>query len=94
MVLSKHISKSHLEDLKSQIEEVFQKLGYRVVTDQGDFKEGTCVVHKEKTIVLNRYTPLDLQVEFLLKVLYNMDLSNVYIKPEIRQYLDKMNILF
>jgi len=45
-------------------------------------------VQSEKKIVINQYTPLDLQVDFLLKILKSQDLSGVFILPALRDLLE------
>jgi len=67
---------------------LLERLGYIVVYGLGNFKEGACLVQSEKKIVINQYTPLDLQVDFLLKILKSQDLSGVFILPALRDLLE------
>lgn len=89
----RRLSKSQLTHLKEQLGELLEHLGYRVVAGQGDFKDGACLVQQEQTVVINKFTPLDLQVEFLVRLLRQVDLSNVYVLPEIRRLLEEDNVL-
>jgi len=68
---------------------LLERLGYIVVYGLGNFKEGACLVQSEKKIVINQYTPLDLQVDFLLKILKNQDLSDIFILPALRDLIEQ-----
>jgi len=89
-----HISKNRQLVIKSELEALFEKLGYTVVSGKGDFQDGTCLLENEKKLVINVYTPLDLQLDFMLEVLSRMDLSNVFVLPAIRELLDDKRTLF
>jgi hypothetical protein len=91
---SSRISKNRQLALKSELEALFEKLGYSLVSGKGSFQDGTCLVENEKKLVINIYTPLDLQLDFMLEVLNRMDLSNVFVLPAIREMLDDKRTLF
>jgi hypothetical protein len=88
------ISKNRQLVIKSELEALFEKLGYTVISGKGTFQDGTCLLENEKKLVINVYTPLDLQLDFMLEVLSRMDLSNVFILPAIREMLDDKRTLF
>jgi len=75
-------------NLKVEIESLLEKLGYSVVYGKGDFKEGTCLVEQHKKVVVNQFSPLDLQLDFLLQILSRMDLSDVYVLPALREVIE------
>jgi hypothetical protein len=93
MALTKYRRK-RLLSLRVELEALLEKLGYSVVSGKGSFKEGTCLIEKEKKVVINDYTPPDLQVDFLVDVISQMDLSNVYVLPAIRELVDDKQSLF
>lgn len=94
MGILKNQTKPKMLALRADLETVFNKLGYSVVIGQGDFHEGTCVVLKDKKIVVNKYTPLDLQIDFLINALSKIDLSNVFLMPEIREMVENRMAIF
>lgn len=90
-------SKSSLKKLaarKAELENLLEKCGYSVVSGKGDFKEGTCLIEHEKKVVINEYTPLDLQVDFLIGITSRLDLSNVYVLPALRELIEAKRTLF
>lgn len=87
--MPKKLSNKRLLGLRTECEHLLERLGYIVVYGLGNFKEGACLVQSEKKIVINQYTPLDLQVDFLLKILKSQDLSGVFILPALRNLLEQ-----
>ncbi len=83
------LPKVRLLELRTELENLFERLGYTIIYGQGDFKDGACQVQNEQKIVINKFTPLDLQIDFLTDTLSRMDLSNVYVLPVIRELLDE-----
>ena len=92
-MLSK-FSRKKLIGLKVELEALLEKIGYSVVYGKVSFKEGTCLIEHEKKIVINEYTPLDMQVDFMVNVVRRMDLSNIYILPALRDLIEEKNTLF
>jgi len=91
--MHKKLSASRLSEIRTECERLFERLGYVVVYGLGNFKDGACLVQSEKKIVVNKYTPLDLQIEFFLKALRELDLTDVYIFPVLREMIEKGNEL-
>jgi len=92
-MLSKY-SQKKLISLKVELEALLDKIGYTVVYGKGDFKEGTCLIESEKKIVINDYTALDMQVDFMANVVSRLDLSNVFVLPVLRELIDEKMTLF
>ena len=92
-MLSKY-SQKKLISLKVELEALLDKIGYTVVYGKGDFKEGTCLIESEKKVVINDYTALDMQVDFMANVVSRLDLSNVFVLPVLRELIDEKMTLF
>ena len=67
MKISIKIQKEYKKILIQQLDEI----GYNVVTGKGSFKQGSCVVLKDKKVVLNNFLPIDLQLKFLSELFVN-----------------------
>ncbi|MDO9548718.1 MAG: hypothetical protein Q7J65_07145 [Candidatus Marinimicrobia bacterium] len=92
-MLSKY-SQKKLISLKVELEALLDKIGYTIVYGKGDFKEGTCLIEREKKVVINDYTTLDMQVDFMADVVSRLNLSNVFILPVLRELIDEKMTLF
>lgn len=89
--MPKKISKKSLLELRNECENLFERLGYTIIYGLGNFKDGACLVQSEKKIVVNQYTPLDLQIDFFIKVLRNLELKDIYILPVLRDLVEQDN---
>ncbi|HPC35138.1 MAG TPA: hypothetical protein P5268_01405 [Candidatus Marinimicrobia bacterium] len=87
--MPRKLSNKRLLELRNECENLLERLGYVVVYGLGNFKEGACLVQSEKKIAINQYTPLDLQVDFLLKILKGEDLSGVFVLPALRNLIEQ-----
>ncbi|MBO8150958.1 MAG: hypothetical protein DRP91_08795 [Candidatus Neomarinimicrobiota bacterium] len=77
------------KELRSQLIEVVEKLGYTVIVDKGDFSNGSCKVYDDRRVVINRFLPVDVHIEFLLNFLKSCDLEGIYILPSIRKLIEE-----
>ena len=75
--------KAVYEDLK----ETFERLDYKIILDNGNFESGYCVLENEKTIVINKNKPFESRINSLCLILSSIDISNIYLKPHIRDIL-------
>lgn len=87
--MANKFSRRRLLAIRAECEQLFEQLGYVVIYGLGDFKDGACLVQSEKKIVVNKYTPLDLQIDFFLKVFRGLDLTDVYILPALRELIEQ-----
>lgn len=65
------LSQSTLEKL----EELLVLGGYKVRHEKGNFKSGSCVVEQSKLIILNKFTPVETKVMFLVEAIRSLSLD-------------------
>ncbi|MBO8130383.1 MAG: hypothetical protein H0Z29_02570 [Candidatus Marinimicrobia bacterium] len=75
-------------ELRNQLVEVLEKLGYAVIFDRGDFSNGACKVYEDNRVVINKFFPIDVHLEFLLDFLSEKDLSKIYLLPSVRELIE------
>jgi hypothetical protein len=73
----------------AELEEVVEKLGYKVRYDKGNFVGGHCVVKELKLFVVNSRTEPEKRVSIIARNLKQFDLNDIYIKPQIRELIEK-----
>lgn len=87
------------EQLYDELIALADRLDIEIVKGKGDFSGGYCRVRKDKRIVLNQHSLLASQLRVLARNLLQFDLSNMYILPAVRDFLetvaqeDKINIM-
>lgn len=70
-----------------ELKEVFDKIGYKVILDNGNFNSGYCILEDDKVIVINKNKPYENRVRVLSEILSSIKLDNIYIKPYIRELI-------
>ncbi len=80
------------EQLFHQFEELSERLGLRLVEDQGSFTGGSCLVRNETCIVVNKHRPIEQKLRVLATAFGEIDLSSVYVVPSLRAYIEEVNL--
>ena len=78
------------DKLLTELEEVVEKLGYRIRKERGRFKGDSCVLEGDRIVMLNRNHPAEFNVGMLSRFLYEQDLNSMHIKPAVRKELDSL----
>ena len=69
--------------------ELADRMGFRIVKAKGDFNGGGCRVHEDKVIVINKVRPIEYQSKTIVEGLANHGLSDHYLIPAVRTYIEK-----
>jgi hypothetical protein len=85
-------SELKLEGLLSQLEELTESLGikirYEKIVKEGSyFSGGLCKIKGEDVVIINSKAAVEDKIEILSDALRTFDLSQVFIKPAIREFL-------
>ena len=76
------------EKLLILFEELADKIDINIVHGKGDFLGGMCLVNEEVYIVLNKIKPIDQRLGVLRGEFSKLDLSNVFLPPVLRDYIE------
>jgi len=78
---------------KSKIIEEFEilssQLGFKVIHGRGSFSGDSCTIKDERFIVLNKNKPVEQKIKRFAQVFAKLNLSNIYIKPAIRELVNQ-----
>ena len=76
--------------------ELAEDLGIKIIQDKGNFKGVYSILKNKDIIVLNKLNPIEQKVKSLAQPFSDLDISEVYIKPAIRDiiesYVVKVNL--
>ncbi len=80
------------EGLLSQLEELAESLGVkirydRILKEGSFFSGGLCRIKGEEMIIINSRVSVEDKIDILAKALISFDLSQVFIKPALREFL-------
>lgn len=80
------------EGLLNQLEELTEGLGIKIRYDKilkegSFFSGGLCKIKGEDVIIINSRVSIEDKIDILAGALTSFDLSNVFIKPALREFL-------
>lgn len=84
------------EGLLAQLEELTESLGvkirYEKIAKEGSFfSGGLCKIKGQDTIIMNSKISTEEKIDILAQSLGSFDLSQVFIKPALREFLGQNN---
>ncbi|MBI5058529.1 hypothetical protein HZB60_01970 [candidate division KSB1 bacterium] len=71
------------------LSDVVRQLGYKVRTEDGNFRGGQCIFAEERLVFLNRRMSLDDRAELLARVLASENCDGLYLLPEVRRFVEQ-----
>ncbi len=72
-----------------EFENLSNQLGYKVIHGRGSFTGDSCTINEDKYIVLNKNKPIEQKIKRFAQVFSKIDLTNIYIKPTIREIVNQ-----
>lgn len=75
--------------LLAELEEIAGKLDIKLRYEATKARGGLCVVDGEKMFILDRKADKDYRLQMLARTIKQFDLSDIYISPKLREYLDE-----
>ncbi len=69
-----------------KIENLLKVLGYRLRYEKGNFKTGSCLIDRNKIIVINKFSNLDTKIISLMELIKNTDLDESLLDEKQKQY--------
>lgn len=58
-----------------KLEELLVLGGYKVRTEKGNFKSGSCIVEQSKLILVNKFSTIETKVSFLMEAIRSLNLD-------------------
>lgn len=76
-------------ELTKELIELIENLGITIRKEKGLFTEGLCKLNDKKIILINKISNEDRVIHILIQSLLTIDLENLYIKPVVRELIDR-----
>ena len=76
------------DKLLLELEHLLEQSGYRLRKERGTFRGSDCIIEGDKLVIVNKNKPVEAQLGTIAKVLGDVDLKEIYIKPAIRRELE------
>ena len=71
-----------------ELEDIAEILNIKIIQRKGNFKGGYCLLEKEKFIVINKLNPIEQQVRALAQAFSRLNMTQIYVKPAIREFIE------
>ncbi|MBK6537510.1 MAG: hypothetical protein IPH77_05140 [Ignavibacteria bacterium] len=86
---SKPVYDDKKELLIQDLIEVLEKLDFTVRVEKGIFKGGFCLLREQKVFLLNKNLEQEKKISILVKNIAESDSDNIFLKPNIRELVDR-----
>ncbi len=73
-----------------KLEELLILGGYKIRTERGNFKSGSCIVEHSKLIVLNKFSPVETKVGFLVDAIQRLELDTTAMDEKYLKFLEEV----
>lgn len=78
------------DKLLLELEQLLEQTGYKLRKERGSFRGADCVIEGDKIVMVNKNKPAESQLGTIARVLGQINLDGVYIKPLIRKELVRL----
>lgn len=78
------------DKLLLELEQILEQAGYTLRKERGSFRGDECIIEGQKLVVVNKNKPIESQLGTMGRVLGEIDLTGVYIKPAVRRNLEEL----
>ncbi|MEX0721123.1 MAG: hypothetical protein WD059_10675 [Balneolaceae bacterium] len=78
------------DKLLLELELMLEQAGYTLRKERGSFRGDECIIEGQKLVVVNKNKPVEAQLGTMGRVLGQIDLGGVYMKPLVRKKLDDL----
>lgn len=85
----KKIPDDNKEIIIKDLIEVFQNLGFSVRVEKGNFKGGFCMLREQKIFLMNKNLEQEKKINILIKNLSEIGIEGIFVKPNIREMIEK-----
>lgn len=62
---------------QDKLQQLLEALDYEVRYEKGSFKAGFCVVHTQKTVLINKFVPLEGIIQTLTEIIKQLEIANL-----------------
>jgi hypothetical protein len=82
------------ELLIDDLVDVIEKLGFEVRIEKGTFKGGFCLLREQKVFLINKNLEQDKKINILARNISDIGAEGIYLKPNVRELVEKEELEF
>lgn len=85
-------SKQQKQLLFSEIEELLERFSIPVRYEKGNFLGGLCTYKDQTSFIINKKLSIDQKLQMAKSELNNLDLTDYYLRPNLRDFLEDKDL--
>lgn len=78
-----------LKQMLAELEDVADRLGYKVRYEKGNFKGGYCLLKESRLLVVNSRNEIERRIIIVAKSLKEIGIDSIFVKPGVREIIEK-----
>lgn len=78
-----------LKQTLAELEEVADRLGFKIRYEKGNFEGGYCVLKESRLLVVNSRNEIERRIVIVSKCLKEIGIDDVFVKPNLREVIEK-----
>jgi hypothetical protein len=78
-----------LKQMLAELEEVADKLGFKIRYEKGNFAGGYCILKESKLLVVNSRNEIERRIIIVAKCLKEIGIDSIFVKPNVREIIEK-----
>ncbi|MEL6671763.1 MAG: hypothetical protein AAFR61_06210 [Bacteroidota bacterium] len=67
---------------QEKLQTILKAQSYRVRYEKGNFQGGYCVVHEQKTIIINKFHPLESKIATLVEIIGDLEIETTLLTED------------
>lgn len=75
---------------QEKLQTILKAQGYNLRYERGNFKGGYCIVHEQKTIVVNKFHPLEGKITTLAEIIKALKIDPEALTPDQLKMVDRI----
>jgi hypothetical protein len=79
------------KQLLAELEEVVQRLGYKLRYEKGNFEGGYCLLKESRLFVINSRSEAEKRIGIIARNLKEIGIDDIFVKPQIREVIEQEN---
>ncbi|HMT10102.1 MAG TPA: hypothetical protein PKA39_00600 [Ignavibacteria bacterium] len=78
-----------LKQMLTELEEVADKLGFKIRYEKGNFEGGYCILKESRLLVVNARNEVERRIIIVAKSLKEIGIDDIFVKPNVREIIEK-----
>lgn len=78
---------SYTQSTLQKLEELLRTKNYKIRYEKGNFKSGTCTLLKNKILVVNKFSDMEVKVNAIADIVVGLDFSDTILNEKQKKFL-------